>query len=178
MVAPKNAITRRFIAAALLTCAGAACRGAVPTALPERWSVFESPAWGIRLEFPATWEAKAGEDWAPLVVDIRAPGHEATIGAGMSVVAAFSAAPLDEVAASFAKNITGPVPAVAETTVAGYPARALAYAVKEKGRTVINRTLVVGAPERYFLFTFAAYQPQFETTLPYFEHIEKSITIK
>ncbi len=141
-------------------------------------ALFENNAWGISLKYPADWSAKLGDANAPLVINLLAPGRKDTVGAGVSVVGASSAAPLEDATAAFLQDITGPVPAATPGTVGGCPARFLVYGRAADGGTIVTQTVIVRAPERYFIFTFAAYEPQYETAYPYFGRILKSVVIE
>lgn len=142
-------------------------------------SHFESEAWGVALDYPADWKATPGADAAPLVVEITAPGKEETAGAGVSVVAGFSAAPLDDVAAAYKSGLkTAGFLKEMDSTLAGNPARVFEYAaVGVDGAQILNRTLVTRFDERAFIITFSSYKPQYETTRPYFDIIEKSLRL-
>lgn len=140
---------------------------------------FENRDWGIRLEYPGDWEAEAGEGFEPLILEVAAPGKRDTIGAGFSVVGAWSAAPLDAVASSFERKAAaaGDV-ASSPVEVGGRPGRAFEYREKRGGEYVRVRALVVAGHEQYYVVTFAAYEGQYETVRPCFEAIEKSIEIR
>jgi hypothetical protein len=140
---------------------------------------FENRDWGIKLEYPGDWDARAGRGVEPLIVEIRAPGRKEVIGAGASVVGAWSAAPLEVVASSFERKVAaaGEVSA-SSVEVGGRPARAFEFYAARNGERVWTRTVVVRGDERYYFITFASYEPQRESARPYFEAIEKSIEIR
>jgi len=140
---------------------------------------FENRDWGIRLEYPGDWEAEAGEGFEPLILKVTAPGKRDTIGAGFSVVGAWSAAPLEAVASSFERKAAaaGDVAASA-VMVGGRPGRAFEYREKRGGEYVRVRTLVVAGHETYYVVTFASYEGRYRAVRPYFEAIEKSIKIR
>jgi len=165
-------------AAALGLAAVSGCAGGYPPAKIET-ADFASEAWGIALRYPVEWEATPGQGWYPLVAEFRAPGRQETIGAAVSVVGAWSAATLDEAAAAYVKGLpVGAKPVTSDLVVSGWPARAIRYADAQGSFAVSTRALLIRAPERYFVVTFAAYGPQRETVKPYFDLIEKSIRIK
>lgn len=139
---------------------------------------FENKVWGFKLEYPGDWEARAGKGAEPLILELRAPGHERTVGAGVSVVGAWSAAPLEVVASSFRRKI----PAVggvssSEVEVGGCPGRVFEYCAECGGELAWTRVVVARGLERYYFITFAAYEPQRATARPYFDAIERSIEI-
>ena len=156
----------------LASCGGEA--PGAPKAVP-----FESRDWGIRLEYPGDWEAVAGEGVEPLILRANAPGKKDTIGAGFSVVGAWSAAPLDVVASSFERKAAaaGDV-ATSAVDVDGRPGRAFEYRERRGSEYARVRTLVVAGTERYYIITFAAYVGQYETVRPCFEAIEKSVRVR
>lgn len=123
--------------------------------------------------------AVAGEGFEPLILKVTAPGKRDTIGAGFSVVGAWSAAPLEAVASSFERKAAaaGDV-AASPVEVGGRPARAFEYREKRGGEYVRARALVVAGHEKYYVITFAAYEGQYEAVRPSFEAIEKSIEIR
>ena len=160
------------VAAVALSCGG---RGApaAPTAVP-----FENAAWGIKLEYPGDWDATAAEGAAPLILEVRAPGGAKTAGAGVSVVGALSAAPLEAVASSLERRIAGARDVSAsDVAVGGRPGRAFEYWAARGGERVWTRALVVRGNERYYFITFAAYDGQREAARPYFNAIELSVEI-
>ena len=165
-----------FVAAAAVVAA-LAC-GGNPQAT---WDVvpFENRAWGIKLEYPGEWEARAGRGVEPLILEARAPGTKETVGAGVSVVGAWSAAPLEVVASSFERKIAaaGEVSA-SDAEIGGRPAKAFEYYATRGGERVWTRAVVARGDERYYFITFAAYEPQRETARPYFDAIERSIEIR
>ena len=165
-----------FVAAAAVAAA-LACGGNPPAA----WDVvpFENRAWGIKLEYPGEWEARAGRGVEPLILEARAPGAKETVGAGVSVVGAWSAAPLEVVASSFERKVAavGEVWA-SDAEIDGRPAKAFEYYVKRGGERVWTRAVVARGDERYYFITFAAYEPQRETARPYFDAIERSVEIR
>jgi hypothetical protein len=165
-----------FVAAAAFVAA-LACGG--KPAAGDDVVPFESRAWGIKLEYPGEWEAWAGRGVEPLILELRPPGAKETIGAGASVVGAWSAAPLEVVASDFERKLaaSGDVWA-ADLEVGGRPARAFEYYEKRGGERVWTRAIVVRGDERYYFVTFAAYEPQRETARPYFDVIEESIEIR
>lgn len=140
---------------------------------------FENRDWGIRLQYPGDWEAQAGEGFEPLILKVTAPGKSDTIGAGFSVVGAWSAAPLEAVASSFERKAAaaGDV-AASPVEVGGRAGRAFEYRQRRGGEYVRVRALVVAGQEKYYVITFAAYDGQYETVRPSFEEIEKSIEIR
>ncbi len=140
---------------------------------------FENKDWGIKLEYPADWDARAGKGVEPLIVEIRAPGRKDVIGAGVSVVGAWSGAPLAAVASAFERKVAaaGEVSA-SDVDVGGRPARVFEYYAARNGERVWTRAVVVRGDERYYFITFASYEPQRETVRPYFEAVEKSIEIR
>jgi hypothetical protein len=140
---------------------------------------FENRDWGIRLQYPGDWEAAAGEGFEPLILKVTAPGKRNTIGAGFSVVGAWSAAPLEAVAGSFERKAAaaGEV-AASPVEVGGRPGRAFEYREKRGGEYVRVRTVVVAGHEQYYVITFAAYEGQYEAVRPYFEAIERSVEIR
>lgn len=140
---------------------------------------FENRDWGIRLEYPGDWEARAGQGFDSLILTVTAPGKRDTIGAGFSVVGAWSAAPIEAVASSFERKAaaSGDV-AASDVEVGGLPARAFEYREKRGAEYVHARSLVVAGSEKYYVVTFAAYEGQYEAVRPYFEAIEKSIEIR
>ncbi len=140
---------------------------------------FENKDWGIKLEYPADWDARAGRGVEPLIVEIRAPGRKETIGAGASLVGAWSAAPLEVVASSFERKVAaaGEV-STSDVEVGGRPAKAFEYYAARNGERVWTRAVVTCGDERYYFITFATYEAQRETTRPYFEAIERSIEIR
>jgi len=140
---------------------------------------FENRDWGIRLKYPGDWEAEAGEGFEPLILKVTAPGKRDTIGAGFSVVGAWSAAPLDVVASSFErKAAAGGDVAASVVEVDGRPGRAFEYRERRGAEYVRVRALVVAGYERYYVVSFAAYEGQYRGVRPYFEAIEKSIEIR
>ncbi|HUU57687.1 MAG TPA: hypothetical protein VMW93_10125 [bacterium] len=169
----KRAILGCGAAAFLLASCGGEAPGA-PKAVP-----FESRDWGIQLEYPGDWEAVAGEGVEPLILRANAPGKKDTIGAGFSVVGAWSAAPLDVVASSFERKAAaaGDV-ATSAVDVDGRPGRAFEYRERRGSEYARVRTLVVAGTERYYIITFAAYVGQYETVRPCFEAIEKSVRVR
>jgi len=164
-----------FVAAAAFVAA-LACGGKPPAVdvVP-----FENRAWGIKLDYPGEWEARAGRGVEPLILEARAPGARETVGAGVSVVGAWSAAPLEVVASDFERKVAvaGDVSA-AVAEVGGRPARAFEYYTKRGGERVWTRAVVVRGDERYYFITFAAYEPQRETARPYFDAVERSVEIR
>jgi hypothetical protein len=165
-----------FVAAAAFVAA-LACGGKPPATAGV--VPFESRAWGIRLEYPGEWEARAGRGVEPLILEVRAPGARETAGAGVSIVGAWSAAPLEVAASDFERKAAaaGAVSA-ADAEVGGRPARAFEYYAERGGERVWTRAVVVRGDERYYFVTFAAYEPQRETARPYFDAIERSIEIR
>jgi hypothetical protein len=165
-----------FVAVAALVAA-LACGGKPPAA--DDAVPFENRAWGIKLDYPRGWEARAGRGVEPLILEVRAPGAKETIGAGVSVVGAWSAAPLEVVASAFERKLAeaGDV-AKADTEVGGRPARAFEYSAQRGGERVWTRAVVIRGDERYYFVTFAAYEPQLETARPYFDAIERSVEIR
>lgn len=155
-----------------------ACRQPAIPPPSQEWITLKNEAWGIELKYPVGWAATVGDAFAPLAVELRAPGHEATVGAGASVVAAYSAAPPAEVGRKFFEDTKNPAPVAAEATVGGYPALVYVYDRRQGEETVMTRLVIVRAPERYFFITFAAYEPQWETTRPIFDEMERSIVIR
>ena len=165
-----------FVAAAAFVAA-LACGGKPPATVDV--IPFENRAWGIKLEYPGEWGARAGRGVEPLILEARAPGARETVGAGLSVVGAWSAAPLEVVASDFERKIAlaGEVWA-SDAEIGGRPARAFEYYTKRGGERVWTRAVVVRGDERYYFITFAAYEPQRETARPYFDAIERSIEIR
>lgn len=139
---------------------------------------FENKEWGIRLEYPGDWEARAGDGAEPLIVELTAPGRKGTVGAGVTVVGAWSAAALEVVAVSFERKLRaeGEV-ATAELYAGGRPARSFEYRLRRKGGWVRTRTVVIQGPEHYFFVNFSAYDEQYETARPYFEAVERSLDV-
>ena len=131
------------------------------------------------MEYPGEWEARAGRGVAPLILEVRAPGAKETVGAGVSVVGAWSAAPLEVVASSFERKIAaaGEVSA-SDAEIGGQPAKAFEYYATRGGERVWTRAVVARGDERYYFITFAAYEPQRETARPYFDAIERSVEIR
>lgn len=131
------------------------------------------------MEYPGEWEARAGRAVEPLILEARAPGAKETVGAGVSVVGAWSAAPLEVVASSFERKIAaaGGVSAL-DAEIGGRPAKAFEYYATRAGERVWTRAVVARGDERYYFITFAAYEPQRETARPYFDAIERSIEIR
>jgi len=139
---------------------------------------FENAAWGIKLEYPGGWDASAGEGAAALILEVRAPGGTETAGAGVSVVGALSAAPLEDVASSLERRIgEARVVSAADVVVGGRPGKAFEYYATRGGERVWTRALVVRGNERYYFITFAAYEGQREAARPYFNAIERSVEI-
>ena len=165
-----------FVAAAAFVAA-LACGGKPPPAADV--VPFENRAWGIKLEYPGEWGARAGRGVEPLILEARAPGAKETVGAGLSVVGAWSAAPLEVVASDFERKISlaGEVWA-SDAEIGGRPGRAFEYYATRGGERVWTRAVVVRGDERYYFITFAAYEPQRETARPYFDAIERSIEIR
>jgi hypothetical protein len=152
--------------------------GSVKTPAPSAFVAFESKVWGFKLEYPGDWEARAGKGAEPLILELRAPGHEKTVGAGVSVVGAWSAAPLEVVASSFRRKIAGAGGvSSSEVEVGGRPGKAFEYFATRRGERVWTRVVIARGNERYYFITFAAYEPQRETARPYFDAIERSIEI-
>ncbi len=157
------------VAAAALSCGGREA----PTAVP-----FANDVWGIKLEYPADWEASAGEGAAALILEVRAPRGTKTAGAGVSVVGALSGAPLEVVASSLERKIAGARGVVAaDVAVGGRPGRAFEYWATRDGERVWTRALVVRGNARYYFITFAAYEGQREAARPYFDAVERSVEI-
>lgn len=130
------------------------------------------------MEYPGDWDARAGEGAAPLILEVRAPDGAKTAGAGVSVVGAFSAAPLEVVASSLERKIAGARGvAAADVAVGGRPGKAFEYYATRGGERVWTRALVVRGNERYYFITFAAYDGQLEAARPYFDAIERSVEI-
>lgn len=131
------------------------------------------------MEYPGEWEARAGRGVAALILEARAPGAKETVGAGVSVVGAWSAAPLGVVASSFERKIAaaGDVSA-SDVEIGGRPAKAFEYYATRGGERVWTRAVVARGDERYYFITFAAYEPQRETARPYFDAIERSVEIR
>jgi len=167
-----------LVAAAAVAAAALGCAG-VKTPAASAVVVFESKVWGFKLEYPGDWEARAGKGAEARILELRAPGREETVGAGVSVVGAWSAAPLEPVASSLERKIAaeGAVSS-SEVEVGGRPGKAFEYCTVRGGERVWKRAVVVRGTERYYFITFAAYDPQSETARPYFEAIEKSIEIR
>jgi hypothetical protein len=140
---------------------------------------FENKDWGIKLEYPGDWDARAGKGVEPLILEIRAPGRREVIGAGASVVGAWSGEPLAVVASAFERKAAaaGEVSA-SDVEVGGRPARAFEYYAARNGERVWTRAVVVRGDESYYFITFASYEPQRETVRPYFEAMERSIEIR
>jgi hypothetical protein len=160
------------VAALTLGCGGR------PPGVPEDVP-FENRDWGIRLEYPGDWEAEAGEGVEPLILEVTAPGRKETIGAGFSVVGAWSAAPLAAVASSLQrKAAAGGDVTASDVRVDGKPARAFEYRERRGGEYARVRTVLVAAGERYFILTFAAYEDQREAMRPRFRAIEESVEIR
>jgi hypothetical protein len=165
-----------FVAAAAVAAA-LACGGNPPAKVDV--VPFENRAWGIKLEYPGEWEARAGRGVEPLILEARAPGAKETVGAGLSVVGAWSAAPLGVVASDFERKVAAAGDVwTSDAEIGGRPARAFEYYVTRGGERVWTRAVVVRGDERYYFVTFAAYEPQRETARPYFDDIERSIQIR
>jgi hypothetical protein len=157
------------VAAAALSCGGRKAPPAVP---------FENAMWGIKLEYPGDWDARAGKGAAALILEVRAPDGTETAGAGVSVVGAFSAASLGAVASSLKRKIGGPRGVVAsDVAVGGRRGKAFEYYAVRGGERVWTRALVVRGNERYYFITFAAYEGRREAARPYFDAIERSVEI-
>jgi hypothetical protein len=166
-----------FGCGAVVACLALTCGDRSPGA--PKPVPFENRDWGIRLEYPGDWEAEAGEGFEPLILKVTAPGKRDTIGAGFSVVGAWSAAPLDAVASSFERKAAAAGGAAATAVeVGGRPGRAFEYREKRGGEYVRVRALVVAGHEKYYVVTFAAYDRQYEAVRSYFEAIEKSIEVR
>jgi len=130
------------------------------------------------LEYPGDWDARAGVGAAALILEVRAPGGTETAGAGVSVVGALSAAPLEAVASSLERRIAGArVVSAADVAVGGRPGKAFEYYATRGGERVWTRALVVRGNERYYFITFAAYEGQREAARPYFDAVERSVEI-
>ena len=97
------------------------------------------------MEYPGEWEARAGRGVEPLILEVRASGAKETVGAGVSVVGAWSAAPLEVVASSFERKIAaaGDVSA-SDVEISGRPAKAFEYYATRGGERMWTRA--VGAP--------------------------------
>ncbi len=163
-----------FTAAAAVAAAALSCGGRkAPPAVR-----FENATWGIKLEYPGDWDARAGKGAAALILEVRAPDGTETAGAGVSVVGALSAAPLGAVASSFEQKIAGARDvAASEVAVGGRLGKAFEYYATRGGERVWTRALVVRGNERYYFITFAAYEGQREAARPYFDAIERSVEI-
>ena len=167
--------TWTLLAAAAL--APVACRGPVlPAAGPMETSRFESPVWGAKLAYPADWTPRPGRGMEPVVLELRAPGSTETAGTGVTLVAFYSAASLDDTVRAYARRLPARTFS-SRLTCGGYPAAAFDYATRVDGKLVRTRSVLIRAPERFFVLTFAAYEPQYEFARPSFSLIEKSLEI-
>jgi hypothetical protein len=140
---------------------------------------FENRDWGIKLRYPGDWAATAGEGMEPLILQVQAPGKRDAIGAGFTVVGAWSGESLDVVASSLERKVAATSDVAASAVeVDGRPARAFEYREERGGECACVRTVVVSGAEKYYFITFAAYEGQYETVRPCFEAIEKSVEIR
>ncbi len=162
---------------AAAVAAALACGGNPPAT--DEVVPFENRAWGIKLEYPGEWEARAGRGVEPLILEARAPGTKETVGAGVSVVGAWSAAPLEVVASSFERKVAAAGDVwKSDAEIGGRPARAFEYYVTRGGERVWTRVVVARGDERFYFISFAAYEPQRETARPCFDAIERSVEIR
>jgi hypothetical protein len=112
----------------------------------------------------------------PLVLELSAPGSTETAGTGVTLVAFNSAAPLDDTVARY-NRLLPPATITSRLMLGGYPAAAFEYAGRVDGKPMRTRSVLIRAPERYFVLTSAAYGPQYEFARPAFASIEKSVEI-
>lgn len=153
-----------------------ACRGSVLPATPAESSRFENPVWGVKLAYPAEWTARPGKGMEPLVVELRAPGSNEAAGTGVTLVGFNSAAALDDMVAAYTRRLPAGTFS-SRLMCGGHPAAAFDYVGRVDNKPVRTRSILIRAPERFIVATFAAYEPQYESVKPSFDLIEKSLEV-